>query len=239
MLPYENKSIDDGQRERLCRDSVTTINSSPIRISVSRRFCWLSRLSLISFILLSISFFSNHWLSSYAFGNSKFIRMGLWKFCFYNYIHPGFYKDIRLKGCRYFFDSTYEDVRDWLQPTWLVFLQIFMTLAFIHHLIAVLIEAMVYMKLLKKHQFLLTLLTTIAHSNTTLLLSFASLIFYLRAFDKNWIIEPELNYFDWSYYLTICSLCCNIFATYLFKRETMKTKEIIHKLKDTDWVHQI
>lgn len=63
-----------------------------------------------------IAFASPYWVESFAKADNKFVKAGLWEFCFNDYT---FYKDYNAKrylGCWYIFSDNARPLWEWMSP---------------------------------------------------------------------------------------------------------------------------
>lgn len=66
---------------------------------------------------------------------------------------------------------------------------------------------------------------------TSLLLGFGLIIFYFKAFDRTWIMYPQFNHVDWSFFFALVSMGGNGFVSYLYYEEMKQLKERMLKMK--------
>jgi len=78
-----------------------------------------------------IAFVTSHWLTSSSASDPDFLNIGLWIACFDHYIHPHEDPPRVYDGCHYVRDAYYENIQDWLAPSWLVTCQILAIIAVI------------------------------------------------------------------------------------------------------------
>lgn len=194
------------------------------RLKISQRLHWTSILAFISYLILTISFASPYWLSSYKFTDSAFKRLGLWDFCFQDYRHPSYQYDTKFTGCHWIYSPIYTNIRDWLQPAWFIFVQATMTMALCVSTIGLMAVSIVFMHFLIQYQLIILCVTLVCQLLTTLLLFFALSTFYLKAFDRGWIMYPEFNHVDWAFFFAFVSMFCNAFASWLYYEEVKTVK---------------
>jgi len=194
------------------------------RLRLSQRLHWTSVLAFISYLILLVSFASPYWLSSYKFTDSAFKRLGLWDFCFQDYRHPSYQYDRKFTGCHWIYSSVYTNIRDWLQPPWFMFVQTVMTMALCISTIGLLSISIIFMHFLIQYQFVILSITFVCQVLATLLTFFALTTFYLKAFDKNWIMYPEFNHVDWAFLFAMVSMFGNGFSSWLFYEELKLVK---------------
>lgn len=201
------------------------------RLKLSERLHWTACLAFISYLILLISFASPYWLSSYKFTDSTFKRLGLWDFCFQDYRHPSYQYDTKFTGCHWIYSPVYTNIRDWLQPAWFMFVQAVMTIALCVSSLGLLAVSIIFMHFLIQYQLIILCLTLVCHLFTTLLVFFALITFYFKAFDKSWIMYPDFNHVDWAFFFAMVSMGGNGFASYLYYQEATTLKERMLKMK--------
>lgn len=206
-------------------------SAKKFRLQLSERLHWTAILAFISYLILLISFASPYWLSSYKFTDSTFKRLGLWEFCFQDYRHPSYQYDTKFTGCHWIYSPVYTNIRDWLQPAWFMFVQAVMTIALCVSSLGLLAVSVVFMHFLIQYQLIILCMTLVCHLLTTLLLFFALITFYLKAFDKSWIMYPDFNHVDWAFFFSLVSMGGNGFASHLYYQEVTTLKERMLKMK--------
>lgn len=201
------------------------------RLHLSQRLHYTSILAFISYLILLIAFASPYWLASYKFTDSAFKRLGLWDFCFQDYRHPSYQYDAKFNGCHWIYSPTYTNIRDWLQPSWFMFVQATTTISLCLATLGLMAISIIFMHFLIQYQLIILCLTMVCHMFTTLLLTFALLTFFLKAFDKSWIMYPEFNHLDWAYFFALVSMAGNGFASLLYYREAQDLKLRMMRMK--------
>lgn len=201
------------------------------RLRISQRLHWTATLAFISYLILLISFASPYWLSSYKFTDSAFKRLGLWDFCFLDYVHPSYQHDKKFTGCHWIYSPEYTNIRDFLQPPWFMFVQAVMTMALCVATLGSLAISLIFMHFLIQYQLIILCLAYVCHMFTTMSLGFAVLTFYLKAFDRSWIMYPEHNYLDWAFFFAFVAMAGNGFASWLYYQEFLSIKERMYKMK--------
>lgn len=115
-------------------------------------------LTALGFLFFFLSFSSPYWLQSYDRVHSSFLHMGIWSVCFDNFVHPqvvfNFILNIKqdyhanvLTGCYWIFDRFFFKIGiwQWLNPHWLIGVQVLITIAFITKLCVILILILYYL----------------------------------------------------------------------------------------------
>lgn len=230
--PDPRYSHDANNNDQYSNDDYQATGSTKkFRLRLSQRLHYTAELAFVSYILLIIAFASPYWLSSYDFTSSAFKRLGLWDFCFQDYRHPSYQYDMKLNGCHWIYSSVYTSVRDWLRPPWFIFVQAIVTMALCVSTIGLSAISIIFMHFLIQYQLVILLIAMVCHTFTTMLLGFAVATFYLKAFEKSWIMYPEFNHVDWGFFLALFSLVGNGMSSYLYYLEVKLLKDKMLKLK--------
>lgn len=163
--------------------------------------------SFFTMLTLLISFSTPHWLASNSESKSEFIRLGLWTVCFRQYRHHNHQFDQKFDGCHWIFGYKFRNIRNWLQPEWMVFVQCAMSCAVVFSVTAAIL--LLLLPVLSRKQFrrcLCVLATAFILESVTGLLGFLSVsVFGGMCFDRSWIPHPNYNYLSWSYILAAVS----------------------------------
>lgn len=201
------------------------------RLNISQRLNNTVILAFVAYLILLTSFAAPYWLSSYKFTDSNFKRLGLWDFCFRNYRHPSFQYDTKFTGCHWVYSSIFINVRDWLQPPWFMFVQATITIALCVETLALVAISFIIMQFLIQYLLIILCINLLCHMFTTMLIAFATLTFYLKAFDRNWILYPHFNHVDWAFFFAIISMLGNGVVSYLYYQEIQDLKTKMIKMK--------
>lgn len=226
---FEN--VPDHANEFIASQQQSSSGAKKFRLQISQRLNYTAKLAFGSFIILLIAFASPYWLSSYKFTDSAFKRLGLWEFCFQNYRHPSYQYDTKFTGCHWIYSPVYTNIRDWLQPPWFMFVQAITTIALCVEALGLAAISIIFMHFLIQYQLIILCIALICHMFTTMLLSFALLTFYLKAFDRSWIMYPNFNHLDWSFLFAFVSTCCNGTASYFYYQEVQLLKKRMLTMK--------
>lgn len=226
-----NYGVGGGLQQRSSNSHNNNNTTKKFRLKLSQRLHWTAVLAFISYIILLISFASPYWLSSYKFTDSTFKRLGLWDFCFQDYRHPSYLYDTKFTGCHWIYSPVYTNIRDWLQPPWFMFVQAVITIALCVSSLALMAVSVIFMHFLIQYQLIILCMILVCHLLTALLLFFALSTFYLKAFDKSWIMYPDFNHVDWAFFFALVSMAGNAFAAHLYYQEVTTLKERMLKMK--------
>ncbi|XP_061169277.1 uncharacterized protein LOC133178576 [Saccostrea echinata] len=177
-----------------------------------------SKLVLISLLVCSVgivffllSFGTGNWLEG---GNQGFLSMGLWEACFKNW---RYYKDPtqnQYDGCRWMLSSDFDDIREWIWPTWLRGVQGIMCVSLILEISAVIVYVVVMFHMLRQKYFFIILLGTAVANIISAFFCFVSMIvFHIKALnDLRWIENNEKHNQGWSFYILIPAMFCFVIS---------------------------
>lgn len=115
-----------------------------------------SLVAYVGSLFLVMSFASPYWIESYDESSSSFKKMGLWEYCFKDFLYPNYQFPKHFNGCHNIFSHVsyslngslfiyececelwikpflqdYYMIREYLLPGWLLTVQICITLAFV------------------------------------------------------------------------------------------------------------
>lgn len=201
------------------------------RLNLSQRLHKTAVTAFITYLILLIAFSSPYWLSSHKFTDSAFKRLGLWDFCFQDYRHTAYQYDTKFTGCHWIYSPVYTNIRDWLQPPWFMFVQAVTTISLCVSTLGLLAVSIIFMHYLIQYQLVILSFTLLCHMFTTMLISFAVVTFYGKAFDSSWIMYPNFNYLDWAFYFALVSAIGNGYVSVMYYHELKDLKHRMLKMK--------
>jgi len=200
------------------------------RLKTSYSLLVSSYVALLALITLIVSFASPYWLSSHKYTYKNFVRLGLWDFCFDNYRHPSYQYDEIFSGCHWIYSSKYQNIRDWLQPGWFMFIQAMMSIALCLSVFGLVTISTTIMHFLNRHQIIIIGIAFIFEACATIPLFLGWLVFSIMHSDRSWLMYPMYNHLDWAFYVAILSSLLHFIATIMLLYETIKTRERKQKL---------
>lgn len=155
--------------------------------------------------------------------------MGLWEYCFDHFRFPYHIYDKPFTGCNYIYSFEFEFIREWLLPAWLIFVQIFVTLAFICSFSSQVIVALIVVRIPKKfilmYEWLLTMIICICNILATLFLFLGIVIFWSMSSKRAWLRYPNYNHLSWSFYLCVVSFIFHAISSKVFYNDAKKAWE--------------
>ncbi|CAL8082944.1 unnamed protein product [Calicophoron daubneyi] len=171
----------------------------------------------IGFLFFFLSFSSPYWLQSYARAHNSFLHMGIWSVCFDRFVHPQDYHANVLNGCYWIFDRFFFKIGiwQWLNPHWLIAVQVLVTIAFITQCCTLLVLILYY--LLYGHPAAESTIAMSGQLFTGVLLTVSVLIFGIKCEDRMWMIRPDQNFLSWSFgFAILAALSSFIAAGFLY-----------------------
>ncbi|XP_041360687.1 uncharacterized protein LOC121376944 [Gigantopelta aegis] len=179
-------------------------------------------LSILSFICFFISFCTPNWIEQYdKYKTRKFQRMGLWEACFHGW---NYYKDYLGKtyyGCWWVFSFEYRPIWTFLNPPWLLGIQVVMSLTFLLTIATLFFALMFICKACpaKQHTRNCAILNMIIAMATTICI----IVFGLKTkVDRQWLPHPDSNFLSWSFGFAVLSAFFATFAAMCFTSETIR-----------------
>ncbi|KAL4217655.1 hypothetical protein ACF0H5_022397 [Mactra antiquata] len=164
-----------------------------------------------------IAFASPYWVESFAKADNKFVKLGLWEFCFNDYT---FYKDYngkRYLGCWYIFSTEARPLWEWLSPPWFIACQVLVSVSLLFQVITCLVATLAYWRCLPSNlKELIYLASACVCALCVLLILICLILFGVRKEDRGWMPRPDQNYLSWSYGLCCISGWSCLFGAILF-----------------------
>lgn len=189
-----------------------------------KRVKWLLLFSLIlnviGLVFFVIGFSTHFWLESdknYR-TSSGFESLGLWEACFKDFSHKTSYNGKLYNGCWWMFSYEYEPIREWLNPPWLVAIQVMMTVSLLLQLVGSIIGVLVFLGVCPGVANFLALLSISVMTLVGGIISAVCLILFGVKSDQpqveaNWIYFPDKNFLSWSYALVAVSGFLSLFGS--------------------------
>ncbi|TGZ73616.1 hypothetical protein CRM22_001411 [Opisthorchis felineus] len=171
----------------------------------------------IGFLFFFMSFSSPYWLQSYDRVHSNFLHMGIWSVCFDRFVHPKDYHANVLTGCYWLFDPFFFKIGiwQWLDPGWLIAVQVLITIAFITQCCVLLILVLYYLFFGNRAAE-----STMAMSGQlfiAVLLTLAVITFAIESQDRSWMPRPDQYFLSWSFgFAVLAALSSYIAAGFLY-----------------------
>jgi len=200
------------------------------RLKTSYSLIVASYVALLALITLIIAFASPYWLSSHKYTYSSFVRLGLWDFCFDHYRHPPYQYDELFNGCHWIYSSKYQNIRDWLQPGWFMFVQGMLCISLIFSVLTLGTISITIMYFFNRYVIAVIGSAFLMEVCATVPLFVGWLVFCIMHSDRGWFMYPMYNHLDWAFYVAILSSALHMFASILLLYETFKTRQRKQKL---------
>ncbi|XP_014089638.1 uncharacterized protein pck [Bactrocera oleae] len=165
--------------------------------------------TFVAYFFLMMAFCSPYWIESYEETHSSFKNMGLWEYCFKNFVYPYYQFPRQFNGCHNIFSHEYYVIREYLLPGWLMAVQACVTLAFLSTFQALALLALVVIRLPLKgvlqYEWLMIRISYLCTAGASLLLFLAVCIFGGCAYRRDWLMYPKFNVLGWSYAVAVVS----------------------------------
>ncbi|KAH8238768.1 uncharacterized protein LOC110182450 [Drosophila serrata] len=182
-----------------------------------------------SFFVLMMSFCSPYWIESYEETRSSFKNMGLWQYCFKDFVYPKYQFPKQFTGCHNVFSHDYYVIREYLLPGWLMAVQGFVTMSFIIVFLVLSLLSLTIIRLPLKpvlqYEWLLVRLSYIGTAVSSLFMFLAVCIFGGCAYRRDWLMYPKFNVLGWSYALAVVTFMLLGLAALILQREARQAFE--------------
>jgi hypothetical protein len=180
-------------------------------------------------VLLLIAFCSPYWLQSWSATNSPFINMGIWEICFFRFRYPKMQKDILFTGCNPIWGNTYRDMREWILPTWLMFIQFLICVCFLVSFVSQMFDVGLLLRWplerVLRFEYQLVHGSFISKTLTAVLLFIIVALFGGSCWDRGWLLYPNYNYVSWSYAAACFSMVAHGVSAYFMYLEARDAGE--------------
>ncbi|CAH8861285.1 unnamed protein product [Trichobilharzia szidati] len=171
----------------------------------------------LGFLFFFLSFSSPYWLQSFDRVHSSFLHMGIWSVCFDKFVHPQDYHANVLTGCFWVYDRFFFKIGiwQWLNPYWLIGVQVLMTIAFTTKCCVILI--LVLYHLLFGHPAAESTMALVGEAFIALLLTISILLFGISSQSRVWMPRPDQYFLSWSFgFIILAAICSYISAGFLY-----------------------
>ncbi|KAL1140422.1 hypothetical protein AAG570_000354, partial [Ranatra chinensis] len=181
-------------------------------------------------LLICNFFFSPYWVESYEGTFSNFKNMGLWEYCFDQFLFPYHQFPKIFHGCHDIYSYEYYVIREWLLPGWLLTVQTFVTLALIltfsSQTLIALIVTRYPLKFVLNYEWLLSGFVFLANVVAALFLFLSVIIFWTQSSRRDWLMYPNFNHLSWSYYLCGIAFVFHAIAGIIFYSDAKKAWDL-------------
>ncbi|KAH8419796.1 hypothetical protein KR009_002685 [Drosophila setifemur] len=182
-----------------------------------------------SFFVLMMSFCSPYWIESYIETRTSFKNMGLWQYCFKDFVYPKYQFTKMFTGCHNIFSHYFYVIREYLLPGWLMAVQGFVTMSFIIVFLVLLMLSMTIIRLPLKpvlqYEWLLVRFSFFGTAASSLFMFLAVCIFGGCAYRRDWLMYPKFNVLGWSYAFAVVTFMLLFVATLILHREARQAFE--------------
>lgn len=175
-----------------------------------------SALVFFACALIFISFCSPNWLEKDKRTPNQFIKIGLWEVCFDGYRHPKYQYDRIFTGCRWIFHRDMRIIREYLEPGWFVFVQVFMTFGFITIIASTAMSVAILLQCFRDRHILFFKGQAICLWTSFGFTAIAVVTFGVRGDNRDWMPSPHFNHFSWSFALAVIACLAELTAGGLY-----------------------
>ncbi|KAK4468067.1 hypothetical protein MN116_008241 [Schistosoma mekongi] len=173
--------------------------------------------SALGFLFFFLSFSSPYWLQSYDRVHSSFLHMGIWSVCFDKFVHPQDYHANVLTGCFWVYDRFFFKIGiwQWLNPYWLIGVQVLITIAFTAKFCVILI--LVLYHLLFGHPAAESTMALVGEVFIGIFLTICILLFGISSQSRVWMPRPDQYFLSWSFgFIILAAICSFISSGFLY-----------------------
>ncbi|CAH8618519.1 unnamed protein product [Schistosoma haematobium] len=171
----------------------------------------------LGFLFFFLSFSSPYWLQSYDRVHSSFLHMGIWSVCFDKFVHPQDYHANVLTGCFWVYDRFFFKIGiwQWLNPYWLIGVQVLITIAFTAKCCVILI--LILYHLLFGHPAAESTMALVGEIFIGILLTICILVFGISSQSRIWMPRPDQYFLSWSFgFIILAAICSFISSGFLY-----------------------
>ncbi|KAK3087431.1 hypothetical protein FSP39_005856 [Pinctada imbricata] len=154
---------------------------------------------------------------------SGFQKLGLWTACFENWSYFKDYLGKQYNGCYWIFSYDLMPIWKWLNPTWLLSVQVMMTLSFCLQVVTIAVLSWYIYKGWREHigLFGITILALIP--GLTMAICITMFATY-SVVDRQWIENPSKTYLSWSFAFTIVAGFLVVFGTMVLATASIESR---------------
>ncbi|XP_055854805.1 uncharacterized protein LOC129918354 [Episyrphus balteatus] len=186
--------------------------------------------TFIGSIALLMAFCSPYWIESYEESRSAFLNMGIWQYCFKNFVYPNYQFPKKFTGCYGAYSHEYHEIREYLLPGWLISVQVLVTIGFLLAYACLGVLSMIITRLPLKgvlqYEWILTRISFILCAVSSLCMFVAVVIFGCCAYRRDWLMYPKFNVLSWSYSLAVVAFMILGLAAMILYREAKDAYEL-------------
>lgn len=160
-----------------------------------------------------VSFASPYWVESFTKADSRFVKAGLWEFCFNDYTFWKDYNGKRYKGCWYIFSDQYRVIWEWLSPPWFIVCQVIASTCILFQFITTIILILLVLNYFPEYLHEVILMGgSFVYFFIVVLILIQAIIFGIKKEDRQWVPRPDQNYLSWAYGFFIISAFFTLFS---------------------------
>ncbi|KAK6168197.1 hypothetical protein SNE40_022073 [Patella caerulea] len=180
--------------------------------------------TILAFICLLVAFATPNWIESFKDRSREFVKMGLWEACFDDWTYYKDYLGKRYQGCWWIFSFEYRPIWSYLNPPWLLAVQVLLTLTFLLMMVTILFVAFYFLHccpLAKAKNYVMA--ATVMNFISGLVIAICTIVFGVKAeIDRQWLPQPDSNYLSWSFGFCVLSGFFSLFGGMCLLVESMR-----------------
>ncbi|XP_067665561.1 uncharacterized protein [Haliotis asinina] len=184
-------------------------------------------LTSLGLLFLIISMCTPNWLESLQERRTGFGKLGIWEACFNNYVNEKDSLGKRYNGCHSLLSFEYRSIYEWLNPTWLLAIQVLMVLTLMIMMVCLIFVIMYFVKCCpankEKHY---VMFSYILNFTAGAFIGISVIMFGIKAdTDRQWLPHPDSNYLSWSFGFAVLSAFFALFAGMCLLVEWMRLNQ--------------
>ncbi|GFY56375.1 uncharacterized protein TNIN_413761 [Trichonephila inaurata madagascariensis] len=180
-------------------------------------------------ISLILALSSPFWLESKPESESNFVSLGLWKVCFREFQNPSIKYDDVFDGCYYFYGHKSENIPNWLQPGWFIFVQCLTTGSLILAVISIGILIFMHFRNGVEVKIFASATVFVFEASSALISFLAVAIFGAMCFERSWIQYPQYNSLSIGYIFAVVGALFLGLGTCLLLFQTFKLRKLLYR----------
>ncbi|XP_067665560.1 uncharacterized protein [Haliotis asinina] len=184
--------------------------------------------TVITFVCFMVGFSSPNWIEHFnKYTERQFVKMGLWEVCFKQWSYYKDYLGKKYNGCWWIFSFEYRPVWSWLNPPWLLAIQVLMVLTLMIMMVCLIFVIMYFVKCCpankEKHY---VMFSYILNFTAGAFIGISVIMFGIKAdTDRQWLPHPDSNYLSWSFGFAVLSAFFALFAGMCLLVEWMRLNQ--------------
>ncbi|XP_046583898.1 uncharacterized protein LOC124291041 isoform X2 [Haliotis rubra] len=184
-------------------------------------------LTSLGLLFLIISMCTPNWLESLQERRTGFGKLGIWEACFNNYVNEKDSLGKRYNGCHSLLSFEYRSIYEFLNPAWLLAIQVLMVLTLMIMMVCLVFVIMYFVKCCpanKEKRYVM--FSFIFNFTAGTFIGISVILFGIKAdTDRQWLPHPDSNYLSWSFGFAVLSAFFALFAGMCLLVEWMRLNQ--------------